>query len=76
MAMPKNPDPKRFALKKLYGGEYRLVDKQILRWRKYKKRYMTRVPPPARGKERPPEASLPSKSVLDIFFGKDGSENE
>lgn len=32
--MIKNPDPKKYKIKKLRKGDYILVDKQILNWRK------------------------------------------
>lgn len=33
-----NPDPKRYIIRKLRGGEFILVDRQILRWRSTKKK--------------------------------------
>lgn len=36
----RNPDPKKFKLKKLRGRDFILVSTQVLRWRKRKKKAM------------------------------------
>jgi hypothetical protein len=62
--MPKNPDPNKFVLKVRKGVPI-LVDKQIERWRKYRKQHMQKVD---RSRPDAPEASpLNERRILNPF---------